>query len=405
MNAERNSAAAGGFCPRAAAVRNPRAAGYLTMIKRKALWALLAVCCVMAAAPAETEEIDMMLHQMTLREKVGQLFVIRPEVLDVSGAGGYAMLSDDMRAEYEKYPCGGFCLFTLNLVDDEQLRYLTDNLHALGPVRPLIYIDEEGGSVSRIGNHPDFDVPKVPAMGSVAKTGRPEKARQAGLAIGAYLKAFGIDADFAPVADVNTNPLNPIIGDRAFGSRPELAARMVTAFLDGLHEAGVAGCVKHFPGHGDTSTDTHLGYAESKKTWDELKTCEMIPFAAGIQAGAEMVMTAHISLPNVTGSAEPATVSSLILTEKLRGEMGYQGIIVTDALEMGAITREFANVEACVRCLNAGADILLLPLDYQEAFDGVVRAVETGEIPMERIDESVRRVLALKQKLFEAVIP
>ena len=375
----------------------------MKMTGKRMLAALLAACCMGLGgmnARAETEGIDVMISRMTLREKVGQLFVIRPEALDTTGKGGYAMLTDEMRAEYAEYPCGGFCLFSQNLVDEDQLLYLTGCLHALGPVRPLLYIDEEGGSVARIGNHPDFNVKKVLPMGSIAKTGRPEKAKEAGLTIGAYLKMYGLDVDFAPVADVNTNPLNPVIGDRAFGTRPKLAAQMVTAFLSGLHEAGIAGCVKHFPGHGDTATDTHLGYAESRKTWEELKECELIPFEAGIGAGADMVMTAHIALPNVTGSGEPATVSSLILSEKLRGEMGYEGLIVTDALEMGAISKEFTPVEACVRCLAAGADILLLPVRYQEAFDGVVRAVENGEITESRIDESVRRVLALKQRLF-----
>ena len=203
--------------------------------------------------------------------------------------------------------------------------------------------------------------------------------------------------DFAPVADVNTNPLNPVIGSRAFGDDPQQAARMVSRVIEGLHDSGVASCVKHFPGHGDTATDTHTGYAETLKTWEEIKNCEMIPFQAGIDAGTDMVMTAHIAAPNVTGTSEPSTISPIMLTEKLRGELGYDGLIITDALSMGAIREAYSSAEACVLCVQAGVDLLLMPYDYFEAFDGVARAVEEGRIPEERIDESVCRILRFKR--------
>jgi beta-N-acetylhexosaminidase len=210
-----------------------------------------------------------------------------------------------------------------------------------------------------------------------------------------------VDIDFAPVADVNTNPLNPVIGDRAFGDDPATAAALVKQVIFGLHESGVASCIKHFPGHGDTSTDTHTGYAETGKTWEEMLNCEMIPFRAGIEAGTELLMTAHIAAPAVTGSDVPATMSHIFLTEKLRGELGYRGLIITDALSMGAIRDKYTSAEACIACIEAGADILLMPYDYFEAFDGVVQAVEEGRLTEERIDESLYRILRLKQKLAE----
>ena len=377
---------------------------------------LKAGCCVLLifgilffqiSASGEDDPIALRIRQMTLREKVGQLFVIRPDALEMrfgpaeledNSITGTTKVTDEMRSRYSQYPCGGFALFRKNILSPSQLFSFVQNLHAIGSLPTLTAIDEEGGRIARIANHPaHFNVPQFPPMGEIAQTGDPANAFRAGLAIGEYLRAYGLDIDFAPVADVNTNPRNPVIGDRAFGDDPDIAASMVQAVIRGLHESGVASCIKHFPGHGDTATDTHTGYAETLKTWEEISACEMIPFRAGIQAGTDLVMTAHISAPNVTGGREPATMSYTLLTQKLRGEMGFQGLIITDALSMGAIRDQYSSSRACVACLQAGVDLLLMPYDYFEAFDGVVQAVESGEIPESRIDESVYRVLAFKQ--------
>ena len=174
---------------------------------------------------------------------------------------------------------------------------------------------------------------------------------------------------------------------------------MVVNYLQGLKDAGVTGCIKHFPGHGDTQADTHFGYAQSMKTWEEMMNCEMITFKAGIAWGTQLIMTAHIAAPNVTGSDIPAPMSSIILKNKLRGELGYRNIIITDAMEMGAITKQYTNAEATVGTLLAGADIVLGPENFVEAFDAVVKAVEDGRLTEQRIDESVRRVLKLKKQM------
>ena len=172
---------------------------------------------------------------------------------------------------------------------------------------------------------------------------------------------------------------------------------MVKAYLKGLQKNGVLGCLKHFPGHGDTTADSHFGYAMSRKSWDEIRDCEMIPFKAGISAGAKLVMTAHISLPNVTGSNTPSTLSSLVLQDKLRGELGFDGVIITDAMEMGAIIRQYPVEDACIAAIKAGVDILLCVREYPRVFDSVVAAVHRGEISESRIDESVRRILKLRK--------
>lgn len=374
----------------------------------KAVSAALALCTPFFSAWAEEDSVAAQMAGMTLREKVGQLFMIRPDALEGrfspaeledNSIIGSTAVTDEMRAVYAQYPCGGFALFRKNITSPDQLLTFTQALHGLNSVKPLLAIDEEGGSTARIANHPaNFGVPKFPSMGSIAASGDPARAYELGVTIGGYLKDYGLDVDLAPVADVNTNPRNPVIGNRAFGSDPELAAQMVANVVSGLTDAGVAGCLKHFPGHGDTDTDTHTGYAETKKTWEEISACEMIPFRAGIAAGAEWIMTAHIAAPQVTGSDEPSTMSYTMLTEKLRGELGYDGIIVTDALAMGAITEKNTSSEACVRCILAGVDVLLMPYNYFEAFDGVVQAVEEGRIPLSRLEESVYRVLRFKEE-------
>ena len=382
------------------------------MIKRLSA-ALLSMGLLFAPfASAEEDPIIQEIGGMTLREKVGQLFMIRPDALE--GRFGPAELEDnsitgttrvsrEMRDKYAQYPCGGFALFRKNILSPSQLMSFTEALHGLGTRAPMLGIDEEGGRIARIANHSaDFHVTKFPSMGAIAQSGDESRAYEAGQTIGAYLSAYGLDIDFAPVADVNTNPQNPVIGDRAFGNDPAQAAGMVRQVIFGLHDSGTASCIKHFPGHGDTATDTHTGYAETMKTWEEISACEMVPFRAGIEAGTEFVMTAHIAAPQVTGSDEPATMSYILLTEKLRGELGFQGLIITDALSMGAIREKYSSSQACVRCILAGADILLMPYDYYEAFDGVVQAVEEGVIPESRIDESVYRILSFKRGLQEA---
>ena len=352
---------------------------------------------------AQRNAIETQLSRMSLREKVGQLFCVRPESLDpvyqASGAGMtvYRMqaVNDQTRAFCRQYPVGGVTLFSHNIDNPHQLVAFTRDLHAL-PGAPLLSIDEEGGRVARIGNNDHFDVPTFKSMAAVGATGNPSKALEAGVAIGTYLKSFGFDIDFAPVADVNTNPRNIVIGDRAFSSDPSAAAPMVTGFLEGLRKAGISGCIKHFPGHGDTVGDSHNEYVQTDKTWEELLDCEMVTFKAAIKAGAPMIMSAHVALPNVTHSNLPATLSPYILTDKLRGELGYKGVIITDAMGMKAVSDRYSCGESAVMTLKAGADIVLMPENLPEAFEAVMAAVQDGTLPESRIDESVRRVLALK---------
>ena len=382
---------------------------------------LLTVCLVFLAipgcksapkknvlTPSQADAIEAQLSRMSLREKVGQLFCVRPEALDPvfqsSGKGmkEYKMqaVNEQTKAFSEQYPVGGITLFSHNIDNPEQLKAFTQDLHALSGA-PLLSIDEEGGRVARIGSNENFHVPTYASMHAVCATGDPVQAHDAGFAIGTYLKEYGFDIDLAPVADVNTNPKNIVVGDRAFSENPKVAAPMVVSCMEGLHKAGVIPCVKHFPGHGDTVGDSHHEYVQSDKTWEELLNCEMITFKAAIRAGAPMIMSAHVALPNVTGDKLPATLSHLMLTDKLRGELGFKGVIITDAMGMKAVSDRYSSGESAVMTLQAGADIVLMPENLPEAFEAVLSAVEDGTLPESRIDESVRRILALRLSLQE----
>ena len=365
-------------------------------------------------SPIQADGVEVQLQAMTLREKVGQLFIVRPESLDTTihfnlpeGIDGRVddikairlqTVNATMRGVNRNYPVGGVILYAHNIGDEARLGAFVSEIRALNG-SPLLCIDEEGGRVAYIANNGNYEVEKFESMAAIGATGDPRNAYYCGNTIGTYLCRYGFDIDFAPVADVNTNPENIVIGARAFSDNPEVAAPMVVSYLQGLKDAGVTGCIKHFPGHGDTNADTHFGYAQSLKTWEQMKDCELITFKAGIEWGAQMIMTAHIATPNVTGTEVPATMSPVILYDKLRTELGYQNIIITDAMKMKAITRQYTNAEAVVGTLQAGADIVLSPQNFVEAFDAVVKAVEDGRLTEKRIDQSVRRVLKLKKMI------
>jgi len=347
---------------------------------------------------------EQLLEHLTLEEKVAQLFVIRPEQLDFSltPAQSQEMYKDGLKKVPERfaqaaadYPVGGFILFGKNIESPEQLRALTSDLARISAVPPVMAVDEEGGRVARLARSERFFLPQFKNMAAVGRTGDPENARGAGQIIGGYLLSYGFTVDFAPVADVNTNPENIVIGNRAFGSDPEVAAGMVRAFLSGLHSTGMKGCIKHFPGHGDTKGDTHADYVAVDKSWDELKRCELIPFVKNLDV-TDCVMVAHVTLTKAAHDGYPASLSRELITGRLRGELGYDGVVLTDALAMGAIEKNYGSGEAAVLAFEAGNDILLMPMDFVAAYNAVLEAVRRGRISMRRLDQSVMRILRLK---------
>ncbi|MBP3336748.1 MAG: glycoside hydrolase family 3 protein [Ruminiclostridium sp.] len=341
------------------------------------------------------------LGKMSLREKVGQLFIVRPEALaeqcNAEIAAAVDRVDDAVISRLEEYPVGGVALFSRNITGAEQLPKFIAELQNSSKYPLFIAVDEEGGRIARVANSGYFDVASYKSMADIGKTDDASKAEDVGRQIGLYLKKLGFNLDFAPVADTNTNPQNIVIGDRSYGSDPSQVARMVSAQLDGMHDSGIMGTLKHFPGHGDTKDDTHSGYVSIEKTWDELKECELIPFTAALPK-ADMVMVSHITAVNVTSDDLPTSMSEIMITEKLRNELGYDGVVITDAMAMGAVADNYTSAQAAATSVKAGVDIVLMPQDLDEAFDGVMSAVNSGEISVARLDESVLRILKLKAK-------
>lgn len=340
------------------------------------------------------EQAQQILDSMTLEEKIYQLFIVTPE--QITGVGTVIRSGETTRKAIETYPVGGIVYFAANLIDREQTITMISNIQSYSKLGLFISVDEEGGLVARVARNKEMGTTAFPAMGKIGKSGDTGEAYQVGYTIGSDIAALGFNLDFAPVADVNSNPRNPIIGTRAFHSDPEIAAQMVEACVKGFGESGVLCTLKHFPGHGDTSTDSHYGEAETSKTLVELMECEMLPFISGIEAGAPFVMVGHITAPNVTDEPVPATLSHDIVTGLLRGELGFEGLIITDSMLMQAITDQYSAGDAAVKALQAGVDIILMPQNLTEAVTGIQDAITSGELTEARINESVLRILETK---------
>lgn len=339
-------------------------------------------------------DIEDLIRRMSLEEKVGQLFVIPPESL-ASVKDGATTLSSEMEETLQKYPVGGIIMFGNNINNPTQVTEFISALQRATSVPLFIAVDEEGGRVARLANNSTFNLTKFESAAAVGATGDEREALKMGQTIGTYLKQYGFNLDFAPVADVNTNPDNPVIGKRSFSSDAKSVALMASAMANGLHQQGVIPTFKHFPGHGDTKQDSHLGLAINDKYQAHLEECEWLPYLS--LTNQDCVMMGHIALPKITGdSTIPASMSHQIVTEILRKQLGFSGVIVTDSLVMKGVTDVYGNEEAAVTAILAGCDILLMPQNLQGAFDAVITAVKDGRISEQRINESVKRILSLK---------
>ncbi len=332
------------------------------------------------------------LTNMTLEDKVAGLFMITPESL--TGVGTAVAAGNATQAALLNYPVGGMIYFAKNITSETQLKNMIQTTNSYSKFPLFIGVDEEGGTVSRLANA-NLGLDKTDSMEVIGDSGDPILAQNAGTYIGQYLAEYGFNVNFAPVADVTTVEGNPI-GDRSFGSDPFVVSEMVTAYISGLQSTGVSGAVKHFPGHGNTTQDSHNEAAVTEKNLEELKSLEFIPFVQAIEQGVDMVMVGHISAPNVIGDYTPSSLSSMMINEVLRSQLGYDGIVTTDALNMKAITDLYDSNEVAVLALQAGVDLLLMPDNFQLAYNGVLEAIENGKITEERIEESLRRIYRVK---------
>ncbi|MEU1926384.1 glycoside hydrolase family 3 N-terminal domain-containing protein [Streptomyces sp. NPDC019826] len=363
-----------------------------------------------AASAASTDSrLKRLIARMSLEEKVGQLFVMRvyghsatePDQADIDA--NLAEIGVRDAAELiSTYHVGGIIYFAWahNTRDPHQIADLSNGIQRAGlagrtPLPLLVSTDQEHGIVCRVGE-PATLLPGAMALGA---GGSRSDARTAGRIAGAELAALGINQNYAPDADVNVNPANPVIGVRSFGSDPESVAGMVAAQVKGYQSAGIASTAKHFPGHGDTSTDSHTGLPVIRHTREQWAELDAPPFRAAVAAGIDSIMTAHIVVPALDPSEDPATLSHPILTGILREELGYDGVVVTDALGMEGVRTKYGDERVPVLALLAGVDQLLNPPDLKVAWNAVLGAVRSGEISEARIEESILRILRLKTRL------
>ena len=351
------------------------------------------------------ERIEEILAGMTLEQKVHQMMFMSFRVPE---------LSETMLTCLEEYNFGGFIIFGQNVVDIDQTMNFISQVQTAnqngGGIPMFIGIDQEGGGVTRLC----YGTVGVGNM-ALAATGDPSEANAMACVHGSELNALGINTNFAPVMDVNNNPANPVIGIRSFSDNPSVAAEYGVEFMNGLTASGIISTLKHFPGHGNTDVDSHTGFPCINSTYEELQQFEPIPFQAAIDAGVDMIMTAHIQYPQIetqtyisTSTGEevyiPATMSHTILTDILRDDMGFEGVIVTDALAMDAIADNFAPEDVICMTIDAGADMLMIPFAYDdegvqtvtEWADLAVSLVEEGRIDESQVDAAVRHILRVK---------
>jgi beta-N-acetylhexosaminidase len=366
-------------------------------------------------APSAEEKAAAMVSHMDLTTKIEQMMM--PAIRQWNGSD-FTEVDESARKLLSEHHFGGIILFAENLQNTEQTVKLTQGIQeaitSSSEVPAFLGIDQEGGWISRLSQGTS-----MPGNMALAAGGSSDDIHDSAYIMGEELRALGFNLDFAPDMDVNSNPANPIIGVRSFSDDPQTVAQDGQAYLDGLNDAGIVGCLKHFPGHGDTSTDSHTGLPVVNKTKAELEKTELLPFAETVKSGkAQMIMSAHIRFPQVekepfkssdgSDSTLPATLSKTMLTDILRDEMGYQGVIVSDSLQMDAIRNNFTPKQSANLAINAGVNLLLMPvvLENEDASDAVndyiadiQLLVQEGSLDEEKINESVRKILTLKYEM------
>ncbi len=351
-----------------------------------------------ASATPGASKVEAVLARMSLEDKVGQLFMpvlYGPAANTVSGENQARFGVGTPAKAVAKYRPGGVILFPWadNVKNVRQVVALTNGLQKASPEIPLLVgADQENGRVSRMAPL----VTPMPGASVIGSTGDPALARRAAKVTGIELRALGINLDFAPVADVNINPRNPVIGPRAYGSDPKKVAPMVAAAVQGFHDAGIASTAKHFPGHGDTNVDSHSGLPVIQHSLSQWNKLDAPPFAAAIGKNIDAIMSAHVVMPKLDPSGDPATLSKPILTGLLREKLGFDGVVSTDALDMAGVRKKYGDGQVAVRAIQAGVDLLLMPPDFPKAYGAVLAAVKSGKISTARLDQSVRRLLKLK---------
>lgn len=361
---------------------------------------------IVNADPETLDDITMeslvaeLLGNMSLEQKIGQLFIVNTDSLDFNAE---TAMTKKMRKNIQKYQPGGVIFFSFNFDTDgtvkqnrRKIRKFIRKMQKASEIPMFISVDEEGGTVSRVANTEALGTTKLPTMAEIGATGDAAQAYQAGSTTGSEIEELGFNLDFAPVADINTNEDNTEIGNRSFGSDPQLVSDMVREAVRGLQESGVSATLKHFPGQGNTGDDTHRGFVNLDATIDRLRDVEFQPFQAGIEEGADFVMMSHVAVRDITQNEEPASLSTLMVSDILREELQFDHVIITDAMNMKIITKFYDAGEAAVMAVQAGNDMVLMPDDFEEAYEAVYEAVKDGTLTERQIDQAVSRILTVK---------
>lgn len=345
--------------------------------------------------------VDSILEKMTLEEKIGQLFVVRPDALELEyensvinddEIGGVTYVDPMMEAALKKYHVGGIVLYNKNIVDEKQLTKLTSDLQDKSDIPLFIATEEVGGKYACVGNNINFNVGLFPNNIEIGKTGSADQTRSKGKTIGTYLNKYGINVDLAPVADISHDSEKNV--DKNYSFEPMIAANLVASEIEGLHEGGVMTAVKYFPGYGDYDpADEYI--CSNENSWEFILDNDILPFTE-VMEDTDMIMVGHITLPNVTNDDLPASLSTEFIEGKLREELGYDGVVITDSMASAGIRNNFVQRECSIDAFNAGADLILNPYDLAENYDSVLQAVKNGEIGTVQLDERVRRILKLK---------
>lgn len=333
------------------------------------------------------KEIQDKIASMTLREKIGQMLIISTNKTEYD---------EELELLLKEVKPSGVVLFSNNITTYENTVKLITGIKGSSNIPMLIGIDQEGGRVQRIKDMSDVNILTIPYMFEVGKTKDKELAYNVGKVVAKEIAAFGINLDFAPVIDIFSNPNNTVIGQRAFGTDAQTVIDMAIPFANGMMSEGIIPVYKHFPGHGDTESDSHIELPISSKTKEELLEKELLPFKAAIENDAQIIMTAHIALPSITGDYTPATLSTKVINDILRQDLGFKGVVITDAVNMGAISDNYTSEEVYKYSINAGVDIILMPEDAKEAINIIEKLVNDGTITETRINDSVKRILTLK---------
>ena len=337
------------------------------------------------------EIVDAAIEVMPLENKVAGLFIVTPEA--ITGVSKAVQAGEGTKNALDKYPVGGLVYFSQNIKSEEQITEMLKNTASYSITPLFLAVDEEGGSVARLAGAGIME--PVDSAQAIGATGDANNAYNAGVTIGAALNSIGFNLDFAPVADI-TSVENSVMTGRAYGSDAATAAPFVAAMVKGLKEQNITTCLKHFPGNGATDDDAHSVIAISDRAAEEFRAEEFAVFKAGIAAGADMIMMSHMAVPAFTGDNTPCSLSREVVTDILREELGFKGVIITDALNMSAISEYNSSADAAVTAIKAGCDMLLMPEDFEEAYNAVLQAVQDGVISEERINDSLRRVYRIK---------